>query len=745
MKNSKYPLLLILLFGWSSLFAQPGKKPEKEKPPTQKEMEEMMKEAEKMMGEMSPEDKKMMDSMGIKTPSLKNAPKVTDKQLADAWENENRIVPKRDAARIAAIPNAVTDSKMAAYIAAVQKSVTALLKPEVVATGNKAYDYIKSVSKNSGEAANMSVGFWLAGQPEIAIHILGKICAEDAGNTDNLNNYAAMLSMLDAPQLAIPILNNLNTKFPKNSTLLNNLGQAWFGLGEIGKAEKYLDSVIRIYAYHPQANLTKAAIEESRGNIVNAKEAVKKSMQHSYTKDKEEKLAKLGEKTSEKNFRLPRRTKADPMNLSGFQSPGFPKSVDECIQAEKEWKEFYDQLDNKYSLLQKLKKQADEIAAKGQALRLKADMDLVRTAMAKPGTQGQFISVPMYADRAGKMYTAYTELYSKKLESFLKKAADYMKGEAVTVANLYSEEMKKLHEEDNEQTGEGKPNKDYCPKYKEASDKYLKIINPKLEEFYKESLKLQKEFLNESAYWYLYIQWPDTYEATKLSFQMSWLNTLKQGMGLSGFDKGYPFFSITQYVCKKEEKEPGKNKLKEFDDIACQYNSKVDFKTIVIETNCSHTKITYNMGPAKIIEKELGTEYTGSTIKLTPKVSVGGQAGPIKIEGSVGVDVTVEVGKDNEVKEWGGTVTTGIEAGVGISKGPVKAGVTVSEAVEVEIGSKGIGDVNMVTKAEASAGVKVGPIGKSVEIGVQDRVSIVSGHVDVTVSGPLGTATVLKQ
>ncbi|MGC4103160.1 hypothetical protein [Ferruginibacter sp.] len=742
MKQLLYFLCLLVLP--ATIFAQQGKKPAqpKEKPPTQKEMEDLMKEAQKMMGEMSPEDKKMMDSLGIKMPSLKNIPKVSDQQLAQAWEDENRIVPKKDAARIAAIPTGVTDARMPAYIAAVQKSVSAVLKPELVTTANKLYDYIQSNSKTSGEAANMAMGLWMAGQPEIAVHILGRLCAKDASNTDNLNNYAAMLSMLDAPQLALPVLNNLNAKFPRNSTLLNNIGQAWFGLGEMGKAEKYLDSVIRIYAYHPQANYTKAAIEESKGNVAGATEALIKSIQHSYTKDKEEKLAKLGHKLGNSEFRLPRRTKADPLNLGGFQAPGFPSTVEECVQLEKEWSEFFRQVNSKTEQLEKLKKQADEAAIKDQQQRLNTDIGLVRTAMVNPGTTGQFVSVPMFADRAGKLLTAYTDLYWVKMNALNKKMADFAQGEGKTLKDAYDKEMARLHEEDNEQTGEGKPNKDFCPRYKETSDNYLKAVNPKLYQFYQENLKLQKEFLNENAYWYLYVQWPATYEASKYSFQMSWLGALTQGKGKGdGPYYSFPFVSITQYVCKKSEKEPGKTKLQEFDDVACQYKSKVDLKAIVLESNCSHFNTTYNFGDIKVTTKELGEEYIGSTIKLTPKASVGGQAGPIKIEGSIGADVTVEVDKDNQVKEWGGTVTTGIEAGVGISKGPVKAGATVSESVEVEIGSRGIGDVNMVTKAEANAGVKVGPIGKSIQIGVEDRTSLVSGHGNVTVSGPLGKVT----
>ncbi len=126
--------------------------------------------------------------------------------------------------------------------------------------------YLETKGIKTAAAGHIAAGLWATGNAKIALYLMGKICAA-APVTDNLNNYASMLSMMGAEQLAIPILNNLNTKFPHNSTLLNNLGQAWFGLGEISKAEKYLDSTIRLYAYHSQANYTKAVIEESRGKI----------------------------------------------------------------------------------------------------------------------------------------------------------------------------------------------------------------------------------------------------------------------------------------------------------------------------------------------------------------------------------------------------------------------------------------------------------------------------------------------
>ncbi|HEX5025563.1 MAG TPA: hypothetical protein VFV68_09830, partial [Agriterribacter sp.] len=60
----KYHLIIIIFFTASFAFAQTKDK-QKEKPPTQKEMDEMMKEMQNALNEMSPEEKKAMDSMGI--------------------------------------------------------------------------------------------------------------------------------------------------------------------------------------------------------------------------------------------------------------------------------------------------------------------------------------------------------------------------------------------------------------------------------------------------------------------------------------------------------------------------------------------------------------------------------------------------------------------------------------------------------------------------------------------------------
>ncbi|MBO9636091.1 MAG: hypothetical protein J7578_23510, partial [Chitinophagaceae bacterium] len=375
-------------------FAQPVKKtPQKDKPPTQKEMQAMMKEMQKELDGMSPEDKKLLDSMGVKLPSTKNIPNVSDKQLAGAWKNEGRVVPERDAARIASVPKAVTGSKMGAYIIAIQSQLGSVLKPAVITAGNEIYAYIRLNSKNIDEAGNMAIGLWLAGQPELALYVLGKLCVTEAANTDNLNNYAAMLSMQGAQHLAIPILNNLNAKYPKNSTLLNNLGQAWFGLGEIGKAEKYLDSAIRIYAYHPQANLTKSFIEESKGNKQGAINAVKRSIVKAYSMEKENRLNKLGSTLRSENVSWDRPMPQDPLGLEKFKWPAYPMNIAESEILEAEWDAFREKCQEE---INELKTQETTLQAK-----VEESNDARTKKLLQAGQTGSIVSpVPLLAYKA---------------------------------------------------------------------------------------------------------------------------------------------------------------------------------------------------------------------------------------------------------------------------------------------------------------------------------------------------------
>lgn len=732
----KYYLIFSILFATAIVSAQTKPKP-KEKAPTQKEMQEMMKDAQKELDNMSQEDKKMMDSLGIKIPDMNSVGKsvsgVSDAQLQKAFEDENRIVPKKDLNRIAAIPKTVTENRMGMYITSIQNKAAKLLKPEVINMSDKIYSYIKSKSKNSAEAGNMATGLWIVGKTEIAYYTLGKICADDPTNIDNLSNYSSMLSLLGAQHLAIPILNNLNAKFPKNSTLLNNLGQAWFGLGEMDKAEKYLDSAIRICAYHPQANLTKSLIQESKGNKTGAIASVKKAIKNSYSKEKEDRLRKLGIKLKYGDLSLPFKPETDPLGLNSFRSPDYPKSVSESKWLKVQWNDFLQDCKQKIGQLEKEKSEVE----KRYEASLKQMTDQLMQAAKTGGNIPSFAQEPLFATKASLVLNERKEFYEMKFKDLEQKFAA-----SVNDLDKIQKERKRCAPEAT------------CTCFRDADNDYLRSYNERKQIFDQEALTLFKHFSNDMAYWSQYSSTDETQnEIIKLGFIIGWLQKLSEYR---------PIFADREYECIEEE-QARPFKLAEWDFTSnCKYNVELDYGIIDQQINCGHATTTYNLGTINYKERELGTKFIGSTLILSPKISGGAEVGPLAIKASVGADVTIELDENKNVKDWNGTVTVGTETGVGITKGPVKFGASVTDAIEIEIDGNGIKDVVIVTAVEAEAGIEapksvgetsidkninkgidiinegIGAAGTSVKIGVEDRVSLISGHGSVSGTGILG-------
>jgi len=667
-------LLIIILLAAVHVFAQPGKKTTtKEKPPTNKEMEDMMKEAQKAMDELSPEDKKMMDSMGIKMPDTKTMKKnmagISDAQLKKAYEDDSRIVPLKDAARIAAIPaTPLTAASVGSFLSSVHTKVTGVLMPESKTLSEQIYAELKP-NTPPHDMGNVAVGLWMLGRNEPAIYIMGKACMDDPSNTDNINNYAAMLSMNSGEQLAIPMLNYLNKKYPGNSTVLNNLGQAWFGLGDISKADLYLDSTIRIYQTHPQATFTKAAIEESKGNTDKAVELIKQSIKEAYTQEKEESLRKKGYKLRGTDVKLPAKKKQDYLALEKFTHPQFPRTVAESIALQPRWEEFRDELDAKIQKIKREMVNAKDIAAKAQEKRIEKDKAMIRASQEKGYMVGALTSVPLYAVAAsvkiGDLMDPDGRLMHQ-VNNNMEKTVAFMTNKGIPRETAYKKEIEQLNEEEFEQTGEGKPNLDFCPKKREASDKFLQAYNGDYEPLVNESLDLKKQQFNELAYLYMYAQWEEDYAVTLLEFKVSWLQALR--------DCGpFPFQSITEYNCVTPVKKEG-GKLSEFDDVACQYHSEMDFKVFSYKSDCSRSTTEFN---AKFIKfklkqdmdkKTFGDQFMSCTVAVKAKMGESMDAGPVKVGAKVEVGAEAEFDR-NGLKDL--SVIAGASANVSV----VKAGV----------------------------------------------------------------------
>jgi hypothetical protein len=701
-------------------YAQQGSKPaQKEKAPTQKEMAEMMKELENM----SPEDKKMMEQMGIKMPDVRKMQKdmagVSDKQLADAWEEENRLVPLRDAVRIASIAAAVTDARIKTYIAAIHGKYSATLDKEISAMGDQAYECTRKNNLNGYKAGNIAIGFWIKGKPQTALYIMGKICMMD-GDLDNRSNYAAMLSMMGGEHLAIPLLNNLNGKFPKNSTLLNNLGQAWFGLGEINKAEKYLDSAIRFFGYHPQANFTKSLIQESKDHSADAVRSMKNAIHNNYSEEKDERLRKLGYKLDDDDVHFPSKPDPDPLGFGNFGYPDFPTTAELEVGLKEVWAEYRQKLDEKIESLTEQARAAQEVMAEKAKDRLNYAKSIASQSMAAGRPVGNINPMPIYIRKASLKLKALEKTGGTKTvyENHLKKLSNYWL-EIVPLKKQYDEDMAKIAEEDLEQTGEGKPNKDYCEVYMKRVSQYLKECNIELQARTRDYLAVYKQFYGEQLYWMQYAQWPDQFEVTKLTYQVNWLRTLRDlKYEETGFFDNRPL-CITR---EEDEEQDGDSILANFDDVACKYKSVMNLGVWKFTNNCSQMISEFDVKFIQYSRTDDFNRAEGDTyIKSTLKFAV-----------EKGFDATK------------------------IERGPLKAEAKIGAGVEIEMDRTGVKDVIISAEAKAGVGTNVidkgleehGSIGgkdmidTTVEIGIETKVSIMSGKGSVKGTGKLENITV---
>jgi tetratricopeptide (TPR) repeat protein len=689
-----FNLLLIFMFASIVSLAQPAKKtkqPIKEKSSAQKEMQNMMKEMQKAIVEMSVEDKKTMDSMGIKVPSMKNIPKLSDKQQASAWENENRRMPKRDAIKIAGISKTVTSARIGAFIASIQNSI-ATLKPDTKNMGGRVYNFIKSRNVTNAEAGNMAVALWIDGKPELSVYVLGKFCTDASAEADNFSNYASMLSMLGAQHLAIPILNNLNARFPKNSTLLNNLGQAWFGLGEIDKAEKYLDSTIRIYAWHPQANFTKSLILESRGDKSGAIEAMRKSIRYANSDEKANRLNKLGYKLTKADVRLPFKPGTDPLGLARFRQPDYPKSVNELKVLNPLWETFDNDCMGKVAMLQKELVEAT----------IKYEQSLKSSMM-------QSMHKPLYVTKA----SLELQEVERNNEAKMKRLSEMHIALATQLDQLQKTRKRAAPEAP-------------CRDHINAENDFLNKCNGLKKVCNDQALQVFKLFYNDMAYWSQYTCTSKAqFEIIKLEFEIDWLMKLREYRPLLTAE-GYE--AMAECVEEEEEKS-APAKPAEFDDVACQYNSTIDLKIIKFINNCSRMTSEFDLMFLKYTRKDNferaeGDTYVGSTIKISAEIGKGLEAGPLKAEAKLGAAVELEF--DSE----------GVKDIILIGEAKLGAGTSVMDEYKAPPGISDVLDRDGIGLAGKDA------FPTTMEVGVEGRISLISGSGSVKGTGVLDKVTI---
>ncbi len=647
-------------------------------PASTKEIQDKIKQAQQQLDKLTPEQKKMMQQMGM-SPSVPSMPAgITDTDVKAAMNRDAFSVPPKNVTLIAAIPKiTLTAAALPAYIKSLNDYIEKGISGEAKQAAQLIYAEYKKNKFSTQAIGNAAVGIWISGQLETAMCIMGKACADNATDADLLSNFAAMLSMGGATHKAIPVLEYLVKQYPDNTTILNNLGQAWFYLGETDKANFLLNKAVKAFAYHPQANYTQCLIEQSKGNTTSAIEKMKNSLAYSFSANKINMLRKLGYKVTANDVHKPFSPDPNPLGLKNFRRPDVPTSYAGELRLKVDWDAFQKQVGEKnMQLAQSLIPYQNAANQKAQQLYNQYEKNgvngLSNGAAPPHGLYAQIaeINLSQMNKDGGAGY---------RLKAALKQV-QAIRNDFETEKDAQRKLIEKLNSsvasQETELAKKGENiGYDNCEVQRKYSEWVYTNYNKPLEEAYTNYLHQLQLKISEELYWKQFIQDDATFAATKITAQKEWLSALS--------DTRYIATDIYE-KCSQAENKMSNYKLADFDDMNCKYHSSLDFGFgNSIETHCEKMTVNFSGGP-------LSGHLNYKSDNKGQNRFVNGSAEATVFEKSVGA----------------GPVQAGVKAGMGL-----------------EFTSKGIEDVYV--NGEVSA----------VNVTAAGKISLISGNMSGGISG----------
>lgn len=183
-------------------------------------------------------------------------------------------IPVKNFRKLSAIPvTPPTRQQMLSQVAKMEIALKKSVSPQLVQEVEQ-FEAAKSVK----EIQQASIGGWYNNNPQAALLLNMKAVQKGPDDIASWNNLAAQYNMTGMEHLAVPILQNLITQKPNSAVLLNNLGQAYLGMGELNKAIQHLERCLKIDDLHPEANHSMAMIKTHLKDIEGAARHFEKEM-----------------------------------------------------------------------------------------------------------------------------------------------------------------------------------------------------------------------------------------------------------------------------------------------------------------------------------------------------------------------------------------------------------------------------------------------------------------------------------
>jgi hypothetical protein len=342
------------------------------------------------------------------------------------------------------------------------------------------------------DLADLGVMLYYKGAVNESLWCLSKAAALKPNSDYILSNLTGIMNLAQAEARALPLLRYLKNKRPNNTTILNNLGQALYRLGELNASKDVLDSCIKIFAYHPQANFTRAIIAEKQGKNADAANFIIRSMKVVYSNKSAEFAQKKAMNVDYSNLlNLYRPTSTEYINPKMYRPPAQCESVFTSVQDEALWDEW-----NK-SMLAITGKINAALAASSENFQKQLQQQ------AKNPTSNLNVSIGPMHDKAQKLYKVFMDKAAALQEEAQFYAEHKFKNDVNAFETAREEAFKRINKKYADLEGEGKGSYSdaRCSEINSANSLYLLNIAGIKNEFNNRFVEPLRDLNIEMMYW----------------------------------------------------------------------------------------------------------------------------------------------------------------------------------------------------------------------------------------------------
>jgi Flp pilus assembly protein TadD len=634
--------------------------------PSKTEMEKLLNESLEQLDPVA--RKQVIESM------KKNTGKAMPGRISTN-NNEQPVVPAKDSRRIAALPKSILDDmQLKKYLETTVAKIEAIaaipakeISKQIVTTLQSS----KMLDKKHLAIAATALG--IIGEHEASLLLMGKSILQDINDPDNLNGYAVFLIQNGGGHLALPILQQLNRRFPGNSTVLNNLGQAWFELGDLDNASKYLDTCLRFMASHSQASYTKAIIEEKKGDTKKAAEDVKKSLQQSFNPAKVAMLKRLGGAVDVNYINLDVNRSENGYSLGKYVNLDF---------------DFYYSDEARRALLPQWAGYINALREKKAASDAAADMlqssDAAASGQSFAAGSGPAFIVEKANTLLSALYGKYQDFQMANLKTSTEMDLEFGQVTSKLPANA----------------GTGGDKCDGIGAYKTWVYEY----NKRLKDFRTKTITQARSFIEDIVPVLRYVSFSDAvFQLQKQQLENDFIGYC-MGTGTTPFDfqPGCNTCDILVTDCTEgehKEQQPVKLTLPDFDETHCNTHGSINLVVLKYKWDCNVETVEFDASYSGLkIKGKIRDNWVKETrkgnVEVTFVKSVGIESvGPVTIKAGGGGGVFVEftekgitdVGAIGQVKVKAGKVTiAGAEGRVGLNSGPTLSGSGILSGVSIK-------------------------------------------------------------